>query len=265
AWNFGDGTTGTGVPVSHDYGPAFAKYTVDLSLTDALGAKAAATSSFMVYPASAHPYANRSDATWTFTQPGNPSSIDVTFGRANVESGFDYIYVMDKNGTNVDGSPFTGTSLAGTTKTLTGDTVEIRLTSDWSVTGFGFEVVNVTGAGGASVVARKAATSIAYPADGATVSGTTRIRATASGNAGVTKTELYIDGTLAASTASAGLTYSWNTSEAGAGSHAIVSKVYDDAENVRTSSPVTVTIVPSKPAPQKQHIRRHVSHSRSGG
>lgn len=260
AWDFGDGAKGTGRPVSHDYGTAFgSKYTVGLSVADALGAKFTTSVTFTIYPASAHPYANRSDTTWTFTQPGNPSSINVTFGQANVEPGFDYIYVMDKDGTNIDGSPFTGTALAGATKSVPGDTVRIRLTSDWSVTSFGFEVAKVAGLGGTPSTA-----TITSPADGATLSGTTRITATASDNVGVTRTALYIDGALAASSASAGLSYSWNTSNAASGSHTLVSKAYDDAGNVRTSSPVTVTVVPPDPSPQKQNIRRHVSHSKSG-
>jgi hypothetical protein len=138
--------------VSHDYGTAlgsYARYPVVLVVTDALGAKATATVSLTVYPGSAHPYANNYDFTWTFTQPGNPSSISVTFDpKTMVESGYDFIYVMDRNGTNISGSPFTGTTVAGTAKTVPGDTVKIRLTSDGSVTSWGFEVTNVTGSGG---------------------------------------------------------------------------------------------------------------------
>lgn len=258
AWDFGDKTTGSGTPVSHDYGTVFGNYgnySVVLSVTDALGAKATATVSLTIYPASAHPYADRSDYTRTFTQPGNPSSIDVTFDpRTNVESSYDYIYVMDKNGTNISGSPFTSTALAGATKTVPGDTVKIRLTSDGSVTYWGYEVTKVNGSGG---IPPKAA--ITFPADGAAVSGTTRVTATASDNVGVTRIELYIDGTLAASAASAGLSFSWNTSNVASGSHTLVSKAYDDAGNVRNSSPVTVTVITADP-----NTRRHGSSRRQG-
>jgi PKD domain len=147
AWDFGDGKTGSGAPVSHDYGTAvgnYANYPVVLVVTDALGAKTTATTSLTVYPGSAHPYADRSDTSWTFTQPGNPSSIDVTFDlQTKVESDYDYIYVMDKNGTNIADSPFTASTLAGATKTVPGDTVKIRLTSDGSMNDWGFDVTNV--------------------------------------------------------------------------------------------------------------------------
>jgi hypothetical protein len=150
-WDFGDGTSGTGAPALHDYGAAGANnsYTVLLSMTDAIGGHAAATARITNYPASAHPYANRVDQTWSYMQPGGPTSISVTFaGRTSVEAGFDRIYVMDKNGNNIAGSPFTGTTLSAATVTVPGDTVQIRLTSDVSITAWGFEVTEVTGAGG---------------------------------------------------------------------------------------------------------------------
>ena len=79
------------------------------------------------------------------------------------------------------------------------------------------------------------------------------------------RTELYIDGTLTASADSAGLSYSWNAASASAGTHTIVSKVYDAESNARTSSAVTITVVPPGPSPKQQNIKRHVSHARSGG
>jgi vibriolysin len=102
------------------------------------------------FPESAHPYTNSYDNTWTYTLTGAPASINVTFdSQTSVESNYDYIYVMDKNGVNITGSPFTGTSLANATKTVTGDTVKIRLKTDTSVTAYGFKVTNVVaGSGG---------------------------------------------------------------------------------------------------------------------
>jgi hypothetical protein len=100
-----------------------------------------------VFPASPHPYADRVDTSWTHTLGGNPAAVDVTFDpRTAVEDDYDYIYVMDANGNNVPGSPFTGTSLAGQTTRVPGATVRIRLTTDGSVTAWGFAVTNVTAA-----------------------------------------------------------------------------------------------------------------------
>jgi hypothetical protein len=268
AWNFGDGKTGTGVPASHDYGSAFGNYgnfQVVATVTDALGAKATQLVSLTVYPGSAHPYADRADQSWSFTQPGNPSSIDVTFAsKTNVESGFDRIYVMDKDGKNIAGSPFTGTTLAGTTKTIPGDTVKLRLTSDWNTTFWGFEVTSVT-ATGSRAATTAVTTSITSPANGATLSGTTDVRAMASDEDSVARMELFIDGTLAASGGSAILTYSWDTSREAAGTHVILSKAYDAEDNVVSSSKVNVRVASPDAGPKKSNTRRHVSKSKSGG
>jgi hypothetical protein len=74
------------------------------------------------------------------------------------------------------------------------------------------------------------------------VSGTVTVTASASDNVGVTKMELYVDGTLAVSATSGPLSYSWNTTLIANGSHTLVSKAYDAANNVGTSSTVTVTV-----------------------
>jgi hypothetical protein len=96
------------------------------------------------YPESPHPYSNYLSQTWTYTLAGSPSTINVTFdSRTNVEPGYDYIYVMDGAGVQVPGSPFTGDALAGQTLTVPGSTVQIRLTSDSSGTGWGFSVTSV--------------------------------------------------------------------------------------------------------------------------
>ena len=86
-------------------------------------------------------------------------------------------------------------------------------------------------------------TSITAPANGATVSGTTAVTATASDNVGVVKMELYIDGALTTSnTNAASLSFSWNTTTVANGSHTLVSKAYDAAANVGTSATITVTV-----------------------
>jgi uncharacterized membrane protein len=86
-------------------------------------------------------------------------------------------------------------------------------------------------------------TSITAPANGATISGTVTINATASDNVGVTQMQILIDGAVAASNSNAtSLSFSWNTTAVANGSHTIVSKAFDAAGNVGTSSTVTVTV-----------------------
>jgi hypothetical protein len=85
--------------------------------------------------------------------------------------------------------------------------------------------------------------SITAPANGATVSNSVTINATASDNVNVVKMELYIDGTLTTSnTNSTSLSFSWNTNSVANGSHSLVVKAYDAANNVGTSATVTVAV-----------------------
>jgi len=106
------------------------------------------SSAAFAFPESAHPYTNSFDDTWTYTVAGSPSSIEVTFSTdTETESGFDYIHIMDGSGVSIDGSPFDGRELAGVTVTVPGDTVQIRLTTDGSVTRYGFRVTDIVGTG----------------------------------------------------------------------------------------------------------------------
>jgi Bacterial Ig domain len=85
-------------------------------------------------------------------------------------------------------------------------------------------------------------TSITAPANGATVSGTVTITASASDNVGVTKVEIYIDSALATTLTTSPYNFSWNTTTVANGSHSIFSKAYDAAGNVGTSATITVTV-----------------------
>src|SRR5215472_3252524 len=86
-------------------------------------------------------------------------------------------------------------------------------------------------------------TSVTAPANGATVSGTVTVKATASDNVGVTQMQLLIDGTVVASnTNSTSLSFSFVTTNFTNGTHTIVSKASDAAGNVGTSATVTVTV-----------------------
>jgi hypothetical protein len=86
-------------------------------------------------------------------------------------------------------------------------------------------------------------TSVTAPANGATVSGTVTVNATASDNIGVTQMQLLIDGAVVASNTNlTSLSFSWNSTAVANGSHTIVSKAFDAAGNVGTSATVTVTV-----------------------
>lgn len=83
-------------------------------------------------------------------------------------------------------------------------------------------------------------TQITAPANGATVSGSTTVTATAS--AGANKVEIYVDGKLLGSAAGAWLTSNWDTTQVADGAHSLTSKAYDAAGDVATSAAVSVTV-----------------------
>jgi hypothetical protein len=93
-------------------------------------------------------------------------------------------------------------------------------------------------------------TSITSPANGATVSGTITVTASASDNVGVVKVEFYIDSVLKSTVTTSPYTFSWNTTTVANGSHTIFSKAYDAAGNVGTSATVTVTVNNTTPPQQ---------------
>jgi hypothetical protein len=103
-----------------------------------------------------------------------------------------------------------------------------------------FDDVTVATSGGGDTT--PPTTSITAPANGATVSGTVSVTASASDNVGVTKVEFYLDGALKSTSTASPYSWSWNTTTAANGSHSLVSKAYDAAGNVGTSATVTVTV-----------------------
>lgn len=89
---------------------------------------------------------------------------------------------------------------------------------------------------------RPPTTVVTTPGAGATVSGTVTATASATDNVGVTRVELYVDGTLTGTATAAPYSFAWNTTTVANGSHAITSKAYDDAGNVGTSAAVSVSV-----------------------
>ncbi len=83
-------------------------------------------------------------------------------------------------------------------------------------------------------------TSITSPTGG-TVSGTVNVQANAADNVGVTKVDLYVDGSFVASDVASPYAFSWNTTGL-SGSHTIKTKAYDAAGNNTDSAVVTVNV-----------------------
>ena len=121
-------------------------------------------------PESDHPYANNTDKTYTYTLPGGAASLNVTFdSRTSVEPGYDFLYVSDASGTQIQGSPFTGNALAGKTIVVPGATVKIRLVSDDNIVDYGFRLTGITGnsVGAGAPLPRLVITSFTTPTTGA--------------------------------------------------------------------------------------------------
>ncbi len=87
---------------------------------------------------SSHPYSDSMDQTYTATIP-EATKIRVEFSAdVSLESDYDYIYITDALGNQVGDSSYTGTTLANQIFTIDGNVVNIRLTTDGSVTEYGF-------------------------------------------------------------------------------------------------------------------------------
>ncbi|MBI4057555.1 MAG: Ig-like domain-containing protein [Elusimicrobia bacterium] len=94
---------------------------------------------------------------------------------------------------------------------------------------------------------------ITSPANGDTVSGTISVSISATDDVGVTKVELYKDGSLlglgAAGLTPNSYTASWNTLLENDGPHNLLAKAYDAAGNIGTSAPVSVNVKNETPPP----------------
>jgi hypothetical protein len=85
--------------------------------------------------------------------------------------------------------------------------------------------------------------SLTAPTNGATVSGTTTVSASASDNVGVVGVQFKLDGTnLQAEDTTSPYSISWDTTSASNGSHTLTATARDAAGNTTTSSSITVTV-----------------------
>jgi hypothetical protein len=89
--------------------------------------------------------------------------------------------------------------------------------------------------------------SIKYPLNGAAVSGTTTISATASDNLAVSKVELYVDNILKSTDTSSPYTFSLDTRLYGNGAHKIMALAYDTSNN-KASAQISVTVDNTAPS-----------------
>lgn len=146
-------------------------------------------------------------------------------GVARVET---YTITGMGHGTPVD--PGTGESQCGTAGAYI---LDVNLCSSYYIARF-FGLDNLDG------VPPTAA--ITAPANGAGVSGTVTIAATASDDVGVDHVEFLLDGALLGSDATSPYAYAWNSATATNGSHVLTARAIDLAGNTGTSPQVNVTV-----------------------
>jgi hypothetical protein len=83
---------------------------------------------------------------------------------------------------------------------------------------------------------------ISSPGGGATVKGLVTVNASASDNVGVTRVELFVNGTLLASDLTSPYGFSWDTTKIADGGASLIARAYDAAGNATSSSTVKVTV-----------------------
>lgn len=86
---------------------------------------------------SPHPYANDLERLWQVNGAPDTTEMRVVFERLELETGYDYLFVSDAGGAQL--TEHTGTR-TGEEIVLTGNSVELFLQTDYSVTRWGFRV-----------------------------------------------------------------------------------------------------------------------------
>ena len=89
---------------------------------------------------SPHPYTDNFDFIWNITKPGF-SNIAVHFNRIDVEQNFDFVQLLNAQGNVVQ--VFTGSHNDTWSISVPGDTISVRLVTDFSITDFGFNISQV--------------------------------------------------------------------------------------------------------------------------
>jgi hypothetical protein len=196
----------------------------------------AVTESYVVE--SPHNYPDNYDNIWTINVPG-AEWIKVHFYRYDVEKRYDYVHLYDENG--VRKASYTGLKYNIWSTTIYGETVYVRLISDYSVTKWGFKIdqIQYEGAAPPPTDTTPPTVAITAPSNGATIDGDVTVAISASDNVGVTGRYLSIDN---GAYFAVGTTYTWDTTTVADGAHTLKAKAVDAAGNEGFSSTVNVVV-----------------------
>ncbi|HVG57555.1 MAG TPA: PHB depolymerase family esterase [Hyalangium sp.] len=116
--------------------------------------------------------------------------------------------------------------------------LDANICSTWYAASF-FGLASGGGGGGDTTAPT---VNVTAPANGATVSGTVTITASASDNVGVSRVEFFVDGALVGTDTSSPYSFAWNSAAVANGSHALMARAYDAAGNVGTDNDTSVTV-----------------------
>ncbi|WP_299342240.1 PHB depolymerase family esterase [uncultured Pseudoxanthomonas sp.] len=147
-------------------------------------------------------------------------------GNAKVET---YVITGMGHGTPVD--PGSGETQCGTAGAYI---LDVNLCSSYYITRF-FGLDNLDGT--------PPTVALTSPANGASVSGTVALAASASDDIGVARVDFLLDGALLGSDASAPYSLAWNSGGTGNGAHVLQARALDLAGNTGTSAAVNVTVI----------------------
>ena len=90
---------------------------------------------------SEHPYKDNSNVDFVVEGPANAKFMRVVFSKVDLESGYDFVKILDGKGTEVDSVTGAGENLAS--YYVPGNKVMLKLTSDGSVSKWGFSLGKV--------------------------------------------------------------------------------------------------------------------------
>lgn len=91
-------------------------------------------------PECEHNYTDNMNKTWTYTLDGAEALLLKFSPETRFENNYDRLYIMDADGNTVGDDYYSGTSLAGAYFKVEGDTVQLKMTTDGSVTYYGFSL-----------------------------------------------------------------------------------------------------------------------------
>jgi len=180
--------------------------------------------------------------TYNVTSTAYPISITLIMPNWSSSSSPNFdLYLFNPAGTQIASSTTTKRQdQVGVTITTTGN-YKVRVKSTAGSGNFFFDISAALG-----TIDNPPTCSIAQPANGATVSGTYRVKMSAADDVGLSKVEARIDsGTWVDITANFDGTYyfyDWDTTAYANGSHTVNARATDTATQVTNATPVTVTV-----------------------